>query len=194
MVSFVCDSCQETLKKSKVEKHLKRKCSNASFSCVDCNKSFGDNSYEGHKECNGSKENDNTGNQQKRHKHDSVDNLQQKIEKDSQKAISIPQTEQHKKLDFFSATPSGTIKTSPTPPPTPTKDSQPQPSKNIAKLEELLKKLRENDKRVNLKTFRRMIKKTHRAAWKLWKSSEEQMEVTYDEGSCKYILKSHPLR
>ena len=39
MPSFVCDTCQETLKKAKLDTHAQR-CKRATFSCVDCYQSF----------------------------------------------------------------------------------------------------------------------------------------------------------
>ncbi|KAJ3056176.1 hypothetical protein HK097_007782 [Rhizophlyctis rosea] len=39
MVSFVCDYCQETLKKPKLDQHTYR-CHNAQFTCIDCNTTF----------------------------------------------------------------------------------------------------------------------------------------------------------
>lgn len=176
MVSFVCDSCQETLKKSKIEKHLGNKCSNASFSCVDCNRSFNSRSYKEHNECNGSRENVN--NQPKKHKQD------------------ILQSEHQQKVDFFSnpVPVSDQIKATPTPPPTPKKDPQPQNSSSVDKPREILKILKQTEKRVSLKKFRKMIKKTDNNIYKLWKTFEKQMEVTYDDESHKYILKSHSIR
>jgi len=50
MVSFVCDECQETVKKPKVPTHLSR-CGSYSVSCIDCGKSFGRNEFNGHISC-----------------------------------------------------------------------------------------------------------------------------------------------
>ena len=50
MVSFVCDYCQETLKKAKLRNHALR-CRNAQFSCVDCYTTFSGNDYEKHTSC-----------------------------------------------------------------------------------------------------------------------------------------------
>lgn len=174
MVSFVCDSCQETLKKSKIEKHLGRKCLNASFSCIDCNRSFDNHSYKEHNECNESNKN---------------------INNQSKKQQDILQSENHQKVDFFSnpVPISDQIKTSPTPPSTPKKDSQSHNSSSVDKLREILKTLKQTEKRTSLKKFRKMIKKTHKNAYKLWKGFEKQMKVTYDEQSFKYILESHPI-
>ena len=49
MVSFVCDVCQETLKKPKLDQHFRR-CPNAQFSCIDCSKTFYDD-YHLHTSC-----------------------------------------------------------------------------------------------------------------------------------------------
>ncbi|KAJ3381776.1 hypothetical protein HDU92_005125 [Lobulomyces angularis] len=50
MVSFVCDYCQETLKKAKLDNHTYR-CKNYAFSCIDCYQSFQGTSYKGHTSC-----------------------------------------------------------------------------------------------------------------------------------------------
>ena len=51
MVFFICDGCQETLKKSSVDKHANicRQC--YSVTCVDCSKSFEGNDYAAHNVC-----------------------------------------------------------------------------------------------------------------------------------------------
>ena len=50
MPSFVCDTCQETLKKAKLDTHFQR-CRNAQFSCIDCNKTFHGTQYRTHTTC-----------------------------------------------------------------------------------------------------------------------------------------------
>ncbi len=50
MPSFVCDYCQETIKKAKLDQHTQR-CRNASFSCIDCYKSFKGVEYRAHFSC-----------------------------------------------------------------------------------------------------------------------------------------------
>ncbi|KAK9766215.1 hypothetical protein K7432_004865 [Basidiobolus ranarum] len=50
MVSFVCDCCQETLKKNKLDSHFNR-CYNASYSCIDCYVSFQGTEYRQHTAC-----------------------------------------------------------------------------------------------------------------------------------------------
>ena len=50
MPSFVCDTCQETLKKPKLDAHTQR-CRGASFSCIDCYKSFSGTLYRQHFSC-----------------------------------------------------------------------------------------------------------------------------------------------
>ncbi|KAJ1733592.1 hypothetical protein LPJ61_001484 [Coemansia biformis] len=50
MVSFVCNYCQETLKKAKLDPHAQR-CRNASFSCIDCNVDFAGTTYRQHTSC-----------------------------------------------------------------------------------------------------------------------------------------------
>ncbi|KAJ2707207.1 hypothetical protein FB645_000884 [Coemansia sp. IMI 203386] len=50
MVSFVCNYCQETLKKPKLDMHAQR-CRNASFSCIDCSVDFVGTSYRQHTSC-----------------------------------------------------------------------------------------------------------------------------------------------
>ncbi|RKO83063.1 hypothetical protein BDK51DRAFT_6108, partial [Blyttiomyces helicus] len=50
MVSFVCDYCQETMKKAKLDQHTYR-CRNAQFSCVDCSVTFAGTDYRSHNAC-----------------------------------------------------------------------------------------------------------------------------------------------
>ena len=50
MPSFVCDRCQETLKKPKLDQHAQR-CRGASFSCIDCYRSFKGVEYREHYSC-----------------------------------------------------------------------------------------------------------------------------------------------
>ncbi|KAJ2880048.1 hypothetical protein IWW38_006014 [Coemansia aciculifera] len=50
MVSFVCNYCQATLKKPKLDQHLQR-CYNATFSCIDCNTDFAGDTYRQHTAC-----------------------------------------------------------------------------------------------------------------------------------------------
>ncbi|KAJ2161888.1 hypothetical protein GGF46_001079 [Coemansia sp. RSA 552] len=50
MVSFVCNFCQETLKKPKLDAHAQR-CRNASFSCIDCSTDFVGTAYRQHTSC-----------------------------------------------------------------------------------------------------------------------------------------------
>ena len=50
MVFFVCDACNETVKKNAVEKHcISRDC--WSLSCVDCSVSFEGDEYKKHTSC-----------------------------------------------------------------------------------------------------------------------------------------------
>ncbi|KAI8820823.1 LYAR-type C2HC zinc finger-domain-containing protein [Fimicolochytrium jonesii] len=50
MVSFVCDSCQETLKKAKLDQHTYR-CHYAQFTCIDCSTTFQGTDYKAHTSC-----------------------------------------------------------------------------------------------------------------------------------------------
>ncbi|KAI9593284.1 hypothetical protein BDF19DRAFT_415658 [Syncephalis fuscata] len=50
MVSFVCNYCQDTIKKPKLDQHFNR-CPNASFSCVDCSTDFYGTEYRTHITC-----------------------------------------------------------------------------------------------------------------------------------------------
>jgi cell growth-regulating nucleolar protein len=50
MVSFVCNVCQETLKKAKLDQHYGR-CRGANFSCIDCNTDFNGTAYRSHTSC-----------------------------------------------------------------------------------------------------------------------------------------------
>ncbi|OMH85957.1 UPF0743 protein [Zancudomyces culisetae] len=55
MVSFVCNACQETLKKPKLDQHRQRCQAKyghfAGFTCIDCNTDFVDNGYRAHTTC-----------------------------------------------------------------------------------------------------------------------------------------------
>ena len=50
MVFFVCEVCNETLKRAKVEAHLSR-CWTQGVTCVDCNVTFDRKSYHAHSTC-----------------------------------------------------------------------------------------------------------------------------------------------
>jgi cell growth-regulating nucleolar protein len=50
MVSFICDQCQDTVKKPKLDRH-RQQCYGASFTCVDCNQHFAGTSYRDHVTC-----------------------------------------------------------------------------------------------------------------------------------------------
>ncbi|RKP35632.1 the N-terminal zinc finger domain of cell growth regulating nucleolar protein Lyar [Dimargaris cristalligena] len=50
MVSFVCNVCQETLKKNRLEQHFNR-CYNAQYSCIDCSTDFYGTDYRQHTSC-----------------------------------------------------------------------------------------------------------------------------------------------
>lgn len=50
MPSFVCDYCQETLKKAKLDQHAQR-CRQAVFSCIDCHTNFKGTDYRAHFSC-----------------------------------------------------------------------------------------------------------------------------------------------
>ncbi|KAJ3161196.1 hypothetical protein HDU86_007818 [Geranomyces michiganensis] len=50
MVSFVCEACQETLKKPKLDQHTYR-CQYAQFSCIDCSTTFQGTDYRAHTSC-----------------------------------------------------------------------------------------------------------------------------------------------
>ncbi|KAI8908962.1 hypothetical protein EDD86DRAFT_181543, partial [Gorgonomyces haynaldii] len=50
MVSFVCDYCQETIKKPKLDQH-KGRCRQAQFTCVDCSVTFQGTEYRQHSQC-----------------------------------------------------------------------------------------------------------------------------------------------
>lgn len=52
MVSFVCEICQDVLKKNKVDSHCIGKCRNAwVFTCIDCNSTFEGFDYRNHNSC-----------------------------------------------------------------------------------------------------------------------------------------------
>ncbi len=50
MPSFVCDTCQETLKKPKLDAHAAA-CRGAVFSCIDCYRTFAGTEYRAHTSC-----------------------------------------------------------------------------------------------------------------------------------------------
>ena len=50
MVYFVCNQCQETIRKCKVDEHSNR-CHSNSYSCVDCGKDFSLTAARGHSTC-----------------------------------------------------------------------------------------------------------------------------------------------
>jgi len=50
MVSFICDLCQDTVKKPQIVKHRGR-CRSNKFICIDCNKNFDTKSYSTHNSC-----------------------------------------------------------------------------------------------------------------------------------------------
>lgn len=50
MVSFSCEVCGETVPKKKCEKHFRR-CPDAYFTCLDCQKTFYGNDYIKHTSC-----------------------------------------------------------------------------------------------------------------------------------------------
>ena len=50
MVSFICNRCQETIRKCKVDEHYNR-CGSDSYSCVDCGKDFSRSSACNHNAC-----------------------------------------------------------------------------------------------------------------------------------------------
>ena len=51
MVYFVCEGCNETLKKNQVEKHASRCRQCHAVTCVDCSQTFYGNDFEGHVTC-----------------------------------------------------------------------------------------------------------------------------------------------
>jgi len=51
MVFFICDTCQETVKKNKVESHCNQCRDCWTLVCVDCSKSFHGNEYRTHSTC-----------------------------------------------------------------------------------------------------------------------------------------------
>lgn len=52
MVSFTCEQCQEVLKKNAVAKHYQGRCRGAaSFTCIDCFKTFDRQSIVAHTSC-----------------------------------------------------------------------------------------------------------------------------------------------
>ncbi|KAI9332248.1 hypothetical protein BDR26DRAFT_1010661 [Obelidium mucronatum] len=83
MVSFVCEACQETLKKQKLDQH-KQRCYYAQYTCVDCSVTFQGNDYKAHTSCISEAE---------------------KYQKSVYKAPKKQQQQQQKKTDSSPATP-----------------------------------------------------------------------------------------
>lgn len=52
MVSFICNACGQTVRKTQVEKHYQNDCRNCNvLSCIDCGKDFHGDEYVGHTSC-----------------------------------------------------------------------------------------------------------------------------------------------
>jgi cell growth-regulating nucleolar protein len=51
MVFFVCEGCNESLKKNQVDKHAGRCRSCWAVTCVDCNVTFPEDTYRAHTSC-----------------------------------------------------------------------------------------------------------------------------------------------
>jgi len=51
MVSFICDACQETVRKNKVDTHVTRCPDSWKLSCIDCMRAFEGEAYRSHTSC-----------------------------------------------------------------------------------------------------------------------------------------------
>ena len=52
MVTFICETCNDTLKKQQIDRHCQTKCRSAwHFTCVECGKTFAGFDYKEHNEC-----------------------------------------------------------------------------------------------------------------------------------------------
>lgn len=52
MVSFICNACGQTVRKTQVEKHYLNDCRSCDvLSCIDCGKDFQGDEYAGHTSC-----------------------------------------------------------------------------------------------------------------------------------------------
>lgn len=51
MVTFVCDNCDQTLKKKQIERHLYQCRGAPRLVCIDCNKVFSGNEHKAHTSC-----------------------------------------------------------------------------------------------------------------------------------------------
>jgi cell growth-regulating nucleolar protein len=51
MVTFICQYCDQTLKKKQVEGHIRGRCSPGAIICIDCSKVFDRGDYKGHISC-----------------------------------------------------------------------------------------------------------------------------------------------
>ncbi|PVV05423.1 hypothetical protein BB560_000056 [Smittium megazygosporum] len=107
MVSFVCNHCQETIKKPKLDFH-KQRCRFASFSCIDCGVDFQGVSYRDHTSCISENEKymkklyqpKNNNKEQTQQSNNGKNNKQQKKRSNGNKQAENP-TQKRKSGDLF---------------------------------------------------------------------------------------------
>lgn len=108
MVSFVCDKCQETVKKPKLDVHRIR-CRNTCFSCVDCSVDFYNCDYRQHTSCitEVEKYQGKSKQQQQQQKIQAQQNIKKVVEKKSEivqdsPLVKVLKTEDNKSLSLRS--------------------------------------------------------------------------------------------
>lgn len=170
MPSFVCDYCQETLKKAKLDQHAQR-CRQAVFSCIDCHTSFKGTEYRAHFSC--------ITEVQKYHN-------KQTIEKTDNKSAGVKINDIKKIGNVSTPTPIPTITPAPTPVPTPTK------TKTLASE---IKKLfttssstsASTEKSLSFKVVKKQLKKSLGKKYK--KTLQEQLKFSFNQQTDELIIK-----
>ena len=51
MVTFVCEYCDQTLKKKQCENHIRGSCRPGALICIDCSQTFYGNDFKNHNSC-----------------------------------------------------------------------------------------------------------------------------------------------
>lgn len=108
MVTFICDACQQSVKKPKVEEHAKRCYSCSVFSCVDCGTDFSTTTVKNHSSCMSEAEKYHgkfaSGNQQQqKDKANQEKEKKEQKEKKESEAPAQPRPASHKHQDQITA-------------------------------------------------------------------------------------------
>lgn len=172
MPSFVCDHCQETLKKAKLDQHAQR-CRNAVFSCIDCYKNFKGTEYREHFSC--------------------ITEVQKYHVK--QGAIVQPPQKQHIKnnlkgnasqsIDRNNKSNVIVIKETQSPNPKPNPKSQ---SKSNDKITSAIKEILKSKPTANFKIIKKELKKTHNKK-EFKKYLQDRVVFTIDPNTSELVLK-----